>query len=659
MDRMQELVEILNEAGRVYYQESREVMPNFEYDKLYDELLALEKETGIILSNSPTINVGSELLSSLPKEAHKERMLSLNKTKDVSDLKSWLGDQKAVISWKLDGLTIVLTYSGGKLVKGVTRGNGEIGEVITSNARMFVNIPLTIGYKGELVLRGEAVIKYSDFNEINAAIEDVSSKYKNPRNLCSGAVRQLNTAITKERKVNFYAFALVSAGPESEGVESGPNFENSRAAQLQWLKNSGFSVVDFKLTSAENLESDISWFAREAGKTNLPSDGLVLMYDDIEYGRSLGATSKFPRDGIAFKWRDELAETTLKEVEWSASRTGLINPIAVFDPVELEGTTVSRASAHNVSIVKQLALGIGDRITVYKANMIIPQISENMTKSGLLEIPEHCPVCGAQTIIKRDNGVESLFCPNLQCPAKQIKSFTLLTSRDALNIEGLSEATIEKFIAAGIVKEPADLFKLPYHKDTIVNMEGFGEKSYEKLRAALKKASETNAARLLFGLGVPNIGLANAKLIAKYAGGKFERIMQLKEEELMTIPGVGEIMAKAFVDYFSDSEKKRKVLDLFEMLQLEEPARISEAEKITGKTFVITGSLEHFENRSQLKEFIESRGGKVAGSVSSRTDYLINNDNTSNSSKNKDAKELGIQIITEKEFLDLTEMETL
>jgi len=652
---MEELVEILNEAGRTYYQESREIMPNLEYDKLYDELLALEAKTGIVLSNSPTIHVGSEVLSYLPKEAHKERMLSLNKTKEVSDLKDWLGDQKAVISWKLDGLTIVLSYSGGKLIKAVTRGNGEIGEVITANAKMFVNIPLTIGYQGELVLRGEAVIKYSDFEEINATIEEVSSKYKNPRNLCSGTVRQLNTAITRERKVRFYAFSLVSAEPgESQRAEV-PDFRNSREEQLKWLKKNGFSVVDFKITTAASVESDISWFAREASKTDLPSDGLVLLYDDIEYGRSLGATSKFPRDGIAFKWRDELAETTLKEIEWSASRTGLINPIAVFQPVDLEGTTVSRASAHNVSIVKQLKLGVGDRITVYKANMIIPQIAENITKSDHIEIPEFCPVCGTKTVMKNDNGVESLFCPNPECPAKQIKSFTLLTSRDALNIEGLSEATLEKFIAAGIVKEPADLFRLSAHKDIIVDMEGFGEKSYKKLITALKKASDTTAARLLFGLGVPNIGVTNARLIAKYAGGNFEKIMQLTEEDLMRIPGVGEIMAKAFAAYFSDADKRRKVDDLLQVLHLEEAALVAEDNKaITGMTFVITGSLDHFENRNELKEIIEARGGKVAGSVSAKTDYLINNDSTSNSSKNKSAKELGIRIITEQEFLELT-----
>lgn len=644
--RMKELVELLSRAGRAYYQESREIMSNFDYDKLYDELLFLEKETGVVLSGSPTQKVGYEVLSELPKETHEAPMLSLDKTKSVDDLGEWLGEQEGLLSWKLDGLTIVLTYEDGRLVKAVTRGNGEIGEVITPNARVFANIPLTIGFKGQLVLRGEAIIRYSDFERINAEIEDVDARYKNPRNLCSGSVRQLNSEITAQRSVNFKAFALVRA----EGVE----FHNSREQQFIWLSSQGFEVVEYRRVTKESIHAAVESFAHAVEDTDFPSDGLVLIYDNISYGESLGRTAKFPRNAIAFKWADELCQTHLRYIEWSASRTGLINPVAVFEPVELEGTTVSRASVHNISILESLELGEGDEISVYKANMIIPQIAENLTRSGTVEIPKICPVCGGATEIRQMEEVKSLYCTNPDCQAKKLKSFTLLVSRDALNVDGLSEATLEKFIGAGFIHEFADLFHLDQHRDAIVQMEGFGQRSYDKLMESLANASHTTLARVIYGLGIAGIGLANAKMLCRKFAFDVEAMRHASYEDLIDIDGIGDVLAKAWIAYFADEANNRLVDHLLAELEIEKEALLSEETAVfAGKTFVITGSLEHFVNRKALQELIEAKGGKVSGSVSAKTSYLINNDVTSNSSKNKKARELEIPILSETDFLAL------
>lgn len=641
IEQMQNLIVLLNQASKAYYQESREIMPNHEYDRLYDMLEALEKETGVTLSKSPTTRVGYEVLSDLPKEKHPQKMLSLDKTKDVEQLKSWLGDQEGVMSWKLDGLTIVLTYEEGKLVKAVTRGNGEVGEVITANARAFSNLPVSIPFKERLVLRGEAVISYPDFEKINETITDEGAKYKNPRNLCSGSVRQLNSAVTAERHVRFYAFALVSA----EGMEFA-----KRTEQFEWLAAQGFAVVQHRMVTASNLEVTVRRFADEILDNINPSDGLVLSFDDIAYGQSLGTTAKFPRDSIAFKWRDEIKETTLEEIEWSASRTGLINPVAIFEPVELEGTTVSRASVHNISVMRELRLGIGDRIKVYKANMIIPQIAENLTGSNSVEIPSECPVCGSHTQIHNENGVQTLMCPNPECLAKQIKSFTHFVSRDAMNIEGLSEMTIEKLIARGMIKELADLFHVEKYRDEIVDMEGFGEKSFANLKNSIEKARNTTVQRFLYSLGIPNIGTANARIIAQHCHNRWQRVQNLSKEELMTIDGIGEVMADAFVGFFANPAKAHIVGDLLKEIHLDEEFEAG-GTAFEGITFVITGSLKHYENRDALKAEIEKQGGKVAGSVSAKTGYLINNDLLSQSGKNKKAKELGIKIIDEETIM--------
>lgn len=641
---MKDRIEILNQAAKAYYMEDREIMPNIEYDRLYDELVEMEKETGIVLSNSPTINVGYEVLSNLPKERHEKTMLSLDKTKEVSDLKEWLGDQTGVLSWKLDGLTIVLTYEGGNLVKAVTRGSGEIGEVITNNAKVFKNLPVNIAYKDTLILRGEAIIRYSDFEKINSEIEDVDAKYKNPRNLCSGSVRQLNNKITAERNVHFFAFSLVKADYAE--------YNNSRLAQMKWLKDQGFEVVEFKEVNSENIEDSVQWFFDRIEGNDFPSDGLVLIFDNIAYGESLGSTSKFPRDAIAFKWRDEIKETRLLEIEWSASRTGLINPIAIFEPVELEGTTVSRASIHNISIMEGLELGVGDTIGVYKANMIIPQISENLTRSGMTDIPEHCPVCKGETELRQENGVKFLYCINDECLAKQIKSFTHFVSRDAMNIEGLSEATIEKLIAKGLIKELADIFHIDRFKEEIIEMEGFGEKSFNKLVASVNRARNTTVVRLLYSLGIPNVGLSTAKLICRNFKYDWDAIQKAEFSELVEINGIGDVMADAFVRFFADEKKRIIVEDLLKELEFEAIEAAETEQVFEDVVFVITGSVEQFKNRDELKELIEAKGGKVTGSVTSKTNYLINNDNLSGSSKNKKAKELGISIITENQFAD-------
>lgn len=642
-ERIKELVDILNKASKAYYQDAKEIMSNFEYDALYDELVQLEKDTGIVLANSPTVNVGYEVVSELPKEQHESPMLSLDKTKEVNVLADFAGDKKSLLSWKLDGLTVVLTYEQGKLFKAVTRGNGEIGEVITNNAKTFKNIPLSIPYEGRLVLRGEAIIKYSDFEKINREIEDAQAKYKNPRNLCSGSVRQLNSEITAKRNVNFIAFALISA----ENVD----FKNSIEQQYLWLEQQGFEVVERKEVTSSNMEETVKYFAEKIKEYDYPSDGLVLMYDDIEYGLSLGRTAKFPRNGIAFKWEDEQAETTLEYIEWSPSRTGLINPVAVFKPVELEGTTVTRASVHNISIMEELKLGDGDTIKVYKANMIIPQISENVTKSGKCVIPEICPACGERTEIKNDNGVKTLYCPNKQCPAKHVKLYSLFVSRNAMNIDGLSEETLEKFIDAGYIHEFADIFNLSRYQKEIVETPGFGQKSYDNLIDSLNKAREVELHALLYSLGIPNIGVANAKLICKYFNNDIEKITHATAEELVKIDGIGDKMAVKFVEYFSDKENIKKFNNLLNELTIIKEEN-NEEQNMTGLNFVVTGSVERFANRNEVKDYIEKRGGKVTGSVTSKTNYLINNDLLSNSSKNKKAKELGIEIINEEQFLE-------
>ena len=646
--RMKELIGILNQASYAYYAKDTEIMSNYEYDALYDELMALEEETGMVLSNSPTVSVGYEAVDELPKERHEKPMLSLAKTKSREELRDWLNGKEALLSWKLDGLTIVLTYQDGELLKAVTRGNGEIGEVITNNARVFKNIPHRIAFKGRLILRGEAVITYSDFEKMNAEISDEEAKYKNPRNLCSGSVRQLNNEITAKRNVRLFAFNLVEA-IETDGTPV--DFDNDRENQFLFLKKQGFDVVEYFRVNQDNIMERIEYFAQTISGYDVPSDGLVLTLCDLAYSASLGRTAKFPRDSIAFKWADETAETTLLEIEWSPSRTGLINPVAIFEPVELEGTTVSRASVHNLSIMEELQLGIGDRIKVYKANMIIPQIAENLTKSGKMTIPQKCPVCGMPTEVRKEIDTKTLVCPNPDCEAKKIKSFTLLVSRDALNIDGLSEATLEKFIAKGFIHSFADIFRLNRFEDEITQMEGFGAKSFQNLMDALEQAKNTTLPRYLYAIGIAGIGVANAKVLCKAFDNDFEKMKSATREEFAEVDGIGEVLADGIVSYFSDEKKARNAQELYEQLHIEKPEQNDNEQIFAGMTFVITGNVYHYANRNEVKEVIEQRGGKVAGSVSSKTNYLINNDVASTSGKNKKAKDLGIPIISEDDFI--------
>lgn len=645
INRMKELVSMLNKASEAYYAQDREIMSNYEYDRLYDELTELEKDTGVTLADSPTVNVGYESVEELPKERHEAPMLSLAKTKSREELRDWLSGKEALLSWKLDGLTVVLTYRDGKLVKAVTRGNGEVGEVVTNNARVFRNVPLTIPHQGELVVRGEAVISYSEFEKINSRIDDAEAKYKNPRNLCSGSVRQLNNKITAARNVHLYVFSLVRA----EGVD----FHNSRAEQFAFLTVQGFDVVESRLVNPDTIMEEITYFENKIQDYDIPSDGLVLIYEDIAYGQSLGRTAKFPRDAIAFKWADELRETVLQEIEWSASRTGLINPVAIFEPVDLEGTTVSRASVHNISIVRGLKLGIGDHITVYKANMIIPQIAENLTQSDTLEIPEKCPVCGQPTQIRQVNDVQSLYCSNPECDAKKIKAFTLFVSRDAMNVDGLSESTLEKFLARGFLHEFADIFRLDRYEQEITQMEGFGEKSYRNLIQSIETARNTTLPRVIYGLGIENVGVANAKLLCRHFRFSIDALRAADVEELSAIDGIGEVIAAGIFDFFHNEERMELLEHLLQEVKIAEETVTEEGSlTLSGMSFVITGSLEHYENRNALKDEIEAKGGKVTGSVTGKTTCLINNDTASQSSKNKKAKELGIRIISEEDFMN-------
>ena len=640
--RMKELVALLNKASEVYYQGKDDIMSNFEYDQLYEELEKLERDTGMVLAGSPTARVGYEVLSALPKETHPSPMLSLDKTKETDQLVSWLGSKEGLLSWKMDGLTIVLAYEDGKLVKAVTRGNGQVGEVITNNAKVFKNIPLEIPCKSHLVLRGEAVISYSEFERINQLLDE-EEQYKNPRNLCSGSVRQFNNEITAKRNVEFYAFALV----EADGLD----FGNSQENKMKFLEGQGFDIVEYKMVNAGNIVDTVKWFQDKITSNNFPSDGLVLIYEDIAYGDSLGRTAKFPRNSIAVKWADEIADTKLLGIEWSASRTGLINPIAIFEPVELEGTTVSRASVHNLSIMEQLQLGEGDIIQVYKANMIIPQIAQNLTRSSNIKVPSECPVCGKKTSVHEENGVKVLVCENEECLAKKIKSISHFVSRDAMNIDGMSEATIEKLVEKGLLHGLAGLFTLSKYKDEITEMEGFGKRSFEKLVQAAENAKKTTVAKFVYSLGIPNIGLSNAKMVCKYMDNDFERVRHASKEELVEIDGIGEVIAESFANFFEEPGNNKIVDDLLEVIEFEKEETNPEEEDMAGINFVITGKVNIFANRNSVKEIIEARGGKVTGSVTSKTNFLINNDVLSNSSKNKKAKELDIPIITEEEFI--------
>lgn len=637
--RMKELIDLLNKASMLYYQKSTPMMTDYEYDKLYDELVSLEKETNMVFSNSPTINVEPTVSTELEKTTHPHPMLSLSKTKNPDDLVSFIGNKEGLLSWKLDGLTIVLTYENGKLVSGVTRGNGIIGEVVTENVKKFKNIPLSINYTGRLVLRGEAIIKYSDFEKMN-----VDSEYKNPRNLCSGSVRQLDSSVTAERNVNCIIFALIEASSE---------LSNYKDKNFEWLRSLGFETVEYVKVDKNNLKDEVLNYKEKIKTYDIPSDGLVLTFNDIEYGNNLGSTAKYPKHSIAFKWQDETAKTILREVDWMASRTGLINPVAVFDPVELEGTIVSRASLHNISILRELKIGLNDEIEVYKANMIIPQIANNITCSNNLVIPDKCPVCNHKTEIVTNNDITYLYCPNEFCFAKFMKRLSLFVSRNAMNIDGISEAILSRLINENMVKTYADLYNLSIYKDKIINFDGFGEKSYNNLIESIEKSRKVKLANFIYSLGIPDIGLSRAKLICSKFNNDIDVVSNLSYDKLSEIVGVGDVIAKEWIDTFknpdfiSEYNKIKKEIILID--------NVNNKTTLKDKTFVITGSVNNFKNRDELIEYIESLGGKVVKAISNNVDFLINNDITSTSSKNTKAKELGIKIISEDDLLKMSE----
>lgn len=646
IDRIHELVNILNKARYAYEQEDEEIMSNYEYDKLYDELKALEEETGTILNNSPTVNVGYEVVSDLPKKTHQTPMLSLEKTKERDELIAFLNGREGVLSWKLDGLTVVLTYDNGVLTEAVTRGNGEVGEVVTANAKTFENLPRKIAYTGHLVLRGEATISYADFEAINNSLPVGEEPYKNPRNLCSGSVRQLDSSITAERHVNWTCFNIESY----DG-----NLVNEVDKQLEAMKMLGFDVVEYEVVNPSNLLEAIDKFEakiinKEMGR---PSDGLVLTYRDKAYGKSLGRTAKAPRHSKAFKWQDETAVTTVTGVEWSVGKSGVITPVIEFVPTDIEGSTVSRASSHNVSIFLDMEFGIGDEIEVYKANMIIPQVSENLTRSGTCEIPGICPCCGCPTEIHEDpkSGVYTLWCMNADCEAKGNRLFKHFVSRDAMNIDGISGSTLETLSEAGIITDLPSIFHLDQHQSEIINMSGFGQKSYINMVTAINNARNVKLANLIYSLAIPNIGLATAKLICKHFNYDLADTVAATYDDLINIEGIGDVIADSFVGYFNDEANLDQFIRLVKELNIIHE-EISSDTSMSGVTICVTGDVYIFPNRRAIKDLVESKGGKLTGSVSRSTNYLITNDTTSGSRKNKAAQEYGIPILTEQEFID-------
>lgn len=655
--RMKQLVAKLNEARRVYEQGTDEIMSNLEYDRLYDELLKLEQELGTYLPNSPTHNVGYEVVSALQKEKHETPMLSLDKTKSTDAIKSFIGNKKCIASWKMDGLTVVLTYNNGKLDKAVTRGNGEIGEIVTHNARTFKNLPKEIEFKGKLVLRGEAIITYTDFNKINSSLGSGVENYKNPRNLCSGSVRQLDSSIANNRSIRWFAFELVSADGKSP---------NSVEQSFEWLKRQGFQTVEYMVINQSNFLSVMSYFSSKVSKIDIPSDGLVFTYDDVAYGKSLGRTSKFPRHSMAFKWQDDEAESRLINIEWQVGKTGIITPVAIFEPVDIEGSTVSKASLHNLSILME-TLGRpykGEKIRVFKANMIIPQIScgeklqPNQINAIRISIPDQCPCCGGETEVQIDpkSGVQTLWCSNIDCPAKGSRLFKHFVSRDAMNIDGISDATLNRFIEEGLISTFADIYRLSDHMEKIVNMDGFGYKSYENMINSINKSRKVKPANLINALSIPNVGLATAKLICRNFGNDIEKVVAASYSEIDSINGVGDVIASNFVNYFNNKENVDNFIDLYRQLVIEQE-KISTNTSMNGVVICVTGDVYIFPNRRAIKDLVENLGGKLTGSVSRSTSYLVTNDTTSGSRKNKAAQEYGIQILTEKQFIDKFNLE--
>lgn len=647
LEKMHKLISLIDKYRNEYYNEDREEVDNKEYDRLKDELDELERKAGFVLSNSPSLKVGCEVTSKLPKYTFKKPMLSLSKTKEVSGLQQFLSDKDGILSWKMDGLTVVVAYNNGELVSAITRGNGEIGEVITQNAKHFRNLPLRIPYKGKLVLRGEAVMTYSDFERINKGLVTSGDELKkNPRNLCSGTVRSVDSSVTKNRGVYWYAFELVSADCE---------IPNDIDKQFKWLNNNGFDTVQFMVVNSSNVVQAVMQFESivESKKLDIPTDGLVLTYRDKKYGESLGVRAKSPRHSIAFKWEDEAVETKVIDIEWSPSRNGLITPVAIFEPVDIEGSTVSRASLHNVSIFAEKQLGYGDRIKVYKANMIIPQVLDNLDRTATCQIPGQCPCCGEPTVLHQDpkSGVYTLWCENSECAAKGTRSFEHFVARDAMNIDGVSTSTLNTLIECRIISDYASIYHINEHADEIINLEGFGYTSFMNIVNAVEKSRNVKPANLIYALGIPNIGLTTAKLICKHFGNDLVKTVTASYNDLINIDGIGDTIADSFTAYFADKNNAEAFVRLTKELNIIQEA-VSNNTEMNGITICVTGDVHIFKNRRAIKDIVENLGGKLTGSVSKSTSYLVTNDTTSGSRKNKAAQEYGIPILTEQQFIE-------
>lgn len=661
VERIKELNQQLNQYRDSYYNNSVSEISDYEYDKLFDELKRLEEETNIVMANSPTHTVGYEVKSKLEKVKHSHPMLSLDKTKSVDELKKFAGSQDCLLTCKMDGLTVLLTYENGKLIQAETRGNGEIGEDITHNAKVFENIPLYIDYLGYLEVEGEAIITYSDFEKINSRLPE-DEKYKNPRNLATGSVRQLDNSIAAKRYVKFIVWKVQKIEDEIEN-------NNSFLHRLLFAKQLGFDVVPLltysnNTSDKEDCEEMIENLRKYAANKGFPIDGLVMTYNDILYGESLGVTDHHPKHSLAFKFYDDIYPTKLLDVEFTMGKTGILTPTAIFEPVEIDGTIVERASLHNLSIMNNLGITHkGQVVNVYKANAVIPQIDSveednvEVTDNNIIIPAENCPICGADTKIVKDNNSEILVCSNPDCKGKFLGKLSHFVSKNAINIDGLSEQTLQKFIELGWVSNFQDIYRLINHNKDMAVLDGFGKRSTNKLITAIENSRKTTLDRFIYALSIPLIGRSTSKDIAKYCNNDINVFMKVMIENkahdfINSIDGFGDVMYKSLYDWWNEY-----CLSFFELSKEFYFETTNENNNssvdLLGKVFVITGGLNHYKNRDELIRTIEQLGGKVSGTVSKKTSYLINNDTKSKSGKNKKAIDLGIQIISEDEFINM------
>lgn len=645
--RIKELIEILNNASFNYYN-SNPIMSDYEWDKLYDELKLLEQETNIIYSNSPTQNVGCKVLDKIEKVTHNHPMLSLDKCHSEKDLIDFAKDKDCILSVKCDGLTTSLHYINGKLIGAESRGNGIEGGNILENVMTIKNIPLNVPYKEELIIDGETIIDWNTFNKINEGLPTGQDKFKHPRNLASASLNVLDTKIAASRNMRFIAWRVI------KGLNCKSVFFSLKEAEKL-----GFEIVPMwtytnKSSDKENISTMLSDLQDKADNLGIPYDGAVMTYDDIEYGKSLGRTEKFFKHSIAYKYEDELYETNLNDIEWNTSKTGLINPVAVFEPVDLDGAITTKATLHNISYIEKLQLGIGDTIQVYRANMVIPKVHDNLTRSNTWKLPDKCPCCGGNVEIHNENGSKTLHCMNNDCKAKLLGKLSHFVSKNAINIDGLSEQTLQKFIDLGWLNTFKDIYYLSDHKEEMYKLDGFGKKSVDKLLESIEKSRNTTLDRFIYGLCIPLIGRTASKTITKEFNNQPEEFYNIwcHGYDFTKLNDFGDTMNNSMQDFIKNNYRWIAVL-IGEFIFRESDNNDNIKQVLEGKTFVITGSLRFYKNREELAAVIERNGGKISGSVSAKTSYLINNDVTSTSGKNKKANELGIPIISEGEFVQM------